>query len=168
MRYAVVFSSKTGNTRRLAEEIRNHLGEASCRYFGVPDEAALDADVVFAGFWTDRGDCEGALAAYLESLTTQRLFLFGTAGFGGDPTYFAKILANVQKHVPATVSVIGSYMCQGQMQPAVRRRYEAMEDSPQRAAMLQNFDRALGHPDRADLDGLLAAVSAALAGEDWP
>ena len=36
-----------------------------------------------------------------------------------------------------------------------------MEESPRRAAMLENFDRALSHPDEADLAALTAAVLAA-------
>lgn len=165
MRDAVVFTSKTGNTRHLAEEIRKQLGEEECGYFGAPDAAALDADVVFAGFWTDRGSCDGEMAAFLESLSNQQLFLFGTAGFGGDPAYFEKILKTVKSHVAATVPVIGAYMCQGQMPIAVRRRYEAMEDGAQKESMLANFDRAVGHPNAADLQALWASVSRALAGE---
>lgn len=168
MRYAVVFTSKTGNTRQLAEELQKQLGEANCSYFGAPDPAALAADVVFAGFWTDRGSCDGELAAFLASLTTQKLFLFGTAGFGGDPAYFETILGAVKSYLAATVPVIGAYMCQGQMQPAVRRRYEAMEDGARKEAMLSNFDHALGHPNAADLQGLWTAASQALAGEIQP
>ena len=138
MRYAVVFTSKTGNTRLLAEEIRKQL-EEECGYFGAPAAAALDADVVFAGFWTDRGSCDGEMAAFLESLSNQQLFLFGTAGFGGDPAYFEKILETVKSHVAATVLVIGAYMCQGQMPIAVRRRYEAMEDGAQKESMLGQY-----------------------------
>ena len=44
------------------------------------------------------------------------------------------------------------------MPQAVRSRYEAMEDSPRRTAMLENFDRALSHPDPQDLELLQAAV----------
>ena len=146
MHYAVVFTSKTGNTRHLAEGIRKQLGEEECGYFGAPDAAALEADVVFAGFWTDRGSCDGEMAAFLESLTTQKLFLFGTAGFGGAPAYFEKILETVKSHV-------------------VRRRYEAMEDDAKKEAMLMNFDRAVGHPDAADLQALWTSVSRTLARE---
>ena len=165
MRYAVVFTSKTGNTRLLAEDIHKQLGEEECGYFGAPDAAALAVDMVFAGFWTDRGSCDGEMAAFLESLTTQKLFLFGTAGFGGDPAYFEKILETVKSHVAATVPVIGTYMCQGQMPLAVRRRYEAMEDGARKEAMLTNFDRAVGHPDAADLQALRVAISHVLTGE---
>ena len=33
-----------------------------------------------------------------------------------------------------------------------------MEDNPRRAAMIENFDRALSHPDAQDLDALANAV----------
>ena len=50
-------------------------------------------------------------------------------------------------------------MCQGKMPQAVRDRYAAMEDSPRRTAMLENFDRAISHPDQQDLARLRAAVT---------
>ena len=48
------------------------------------------------------------------------------------------------------------------MPEGVRRRYEAMPDSPARQSMLENFDRALSHPDASDLESLRASVSQAL------
>ena len=50
-------------------------------------------------------------------------------------------------------------MCQGKMPDSVRARYQAMEDSPRRTAMLENFDQALTHPDDLDLAQLKAAVT---------
>ena len=158
MPYSIVYSSKTGNTQALAEAIRAALPPEDCRYFGPPAPEALSAPVIFAGFWTDKGTCDGDTAAFLSTLTDQKLFLFGTAGFGGAPAYFETLLTAARQKVPATVPVIGTYMCQGKMPPAVRRRYEAMEDTPQRQTMLDNFDRALSHPDQADLDRLQDAV----------
>lgn len=84
--------------------------------------------------------------------------MFGTAGFGGAPAYFEQILNRVRKNLPETTELIGSYMCQGKMPAAVRARYEAMEDNPRRAAMIENFDCALSHPDAQDLDALANAV----------
>lgn len=158
MTYAIVYSSKTGNTRRLAETIRDALPAESCLYFGAPDDAALAADRIYVGFWTDKGTCDADTAAFLSRLTGQQVFLFGTAGFGGAPEYFDKILSAAQQHLPGCVAVCGSYMCQGKMPPAVRTRYEQMEDSPRRQLMLDNFDAALSHPDENDLTRLRDAV----------
>lgn len=55
MSYAIVFSSKTGNTKLLADTLHTCLPQESCCYFGAPDPAALEADEFYVGFWTDKG-----------------------------------------------------------------------------------------------------------------
>ena len=50
MSYAIVFSSRTGNTRLLAETIRDILPQGECVYFGEPSEQALKADRIYTGF----------------------------------------------------------------------------------------------------------------------
>lgn len=158
MKYAIVYSSRTGNTKLLAQAIRSALPPEDCLYFGPPSPEALTAQRVYVGFWTDKGTCDGETQSFLASLTGQEVFLFGTAGFGGAPAYFEKILSSVQAHVPASAHILGGYMCQGKMPQAVRQRYEAMEDSPRRTAMLENFHKALSHPDQDDLNNLTALV----------
>lgn len=158
MSYSIVYSSRTGNTALLAQTIRDTLPASDCVYFGAPDAKALAADTIYAGFWTDKGTCDEQIVQFLQSLSGQKVFLFGTAGFGGAPAYFEQILNRVRENLPETTELIGSYMCQGKMPAAVRARYEAMEDNPRRAAMIENFDRALSHPDAQDLDALANAV----------
>lgn len=158
MSYAIVYSSRTGNTAMLARAVREALPQEDCRYFGAPAPQALAADTVYVGFWTDKGTCDKPTARFLQSLTDQKVFLFGTAGFGGAPAYFQQILDRVKANLAPGVQVTGTYMCQGKMPQAVRDRYAAMEESPRRTAMLENFDQALSHPDQEDLARLQAAV----------
>ena len=158
MSYAIVYSSRTGNTAMLARAVREALPQEDCRYFGAPAPQALTADTVYVGFWTDKGTCDEPTARFLQSLTDQKVFLFGTAGFGGAPAYFQQILDRVKANLAPGVQVTGTYMCQGKMPQAVRDRYAAMEESPRRTAMLENFDQALSHPDQEDLARLQAAV----------
>ena len=112
--------------------------------------------MIFAGFWTDKGDSGAKLAGFLESLHSSRVFLFGTAGFGGSEEYFSRILERVVSHLPSDNTVAGRYMCQGKMPMTVRKRYEAMlEQDPEdkrMKAMIDNFDRALAHPDEKDIE----------------
>ena len=159
MSYSIVYSSRTGNTALLAQTIRDTLPASDCVYFGAPDAKALAADTIYAGFWTDKGTCDEQIAQFLQSLNGQKVFLFGTAGFGGAPAYFEQILNRVRENLPETTELIGSYMCQGNMPAAARARYEAMEDNPRRAAMIENFDRAATPPDAVDLQKLKDAVA---------
>lgn len=120
--------------------------------------------MIFAGFWTDKGDSGAKLAEFLESLHGSRVFLFGTAGFGGSEEYFNRILEKVSTHLAADNTVAGRYMCQGKMPVSVRKRYESMlEQNPEderMKAMVENFDRALSHPDASDLKNLRDVLSA--------
>ena len=162
MTYAIVYSSRTGNTGLLAETLREVLPEAL--YFGPPSEEALRADRLYVGFWTDRGRCDKQTADFLKTVTNQEIFLFGTAGFGDNQAYFDKILRKTAGYLPKTARLTGSFLCQGKMPLSVRQRYEKMLRSPLRPphlqALVENFDRALSHPDARDLAQLKAAVHA--------
>lgn len=159
MSYAIVYSSHTGNTALLAQTIRDTLPQENCVYFGVPDPSALTAETVYVGFWTDKGTCDTSIAQFLQSLTNQKVFLFGTAGFGGAAAYFEQILNRVKENLGDSTELIGTYMCQGKMPQPVRTRYKQMEDGPRRTAMLENFDQALSHPNAEDLANLRAAIT---------
>ena len=163
MTWSMVVSSRSGNTQQVAdavvEALRAQEGEpvfaGALPAEGTPDEArALDADLVFVGFWTDKGDCAPEMATFLSKLSGRRVFLFGTAGFGGADAYFQQILGRVRTHLPEDAQYAGGVMCQGRMGEGVRKRYEALlADNPQDAraqAMIENFDRALAHPDAED------------------
>ena len=131
MTYAVIYASATGNTKMLAEEIRKRLGKKECVCFGTVEEAgtAVRADIIFAG---------------------------------GAQSYFDQILERVKGHLAADNEVVGTYMCQGKMPQSVRKRYEGMmEQNPgdeRIKGMIENFDRAVQHPDEADLNMLGEAV----------
>lgn len=168
--YAIVYDSRTGNTERLAHAVAAALPAEECVLFCSADEvdilSLLLASRVYAGFWTNRGDCSDALALILEHLNAKEVFLFGTAGFGADQTYFAGVMARVARHVNPNSRIVGSFMCQGQMPPSVRERYvRTMEEHPAQAArmrqLIENFDAAVGHPDEADLAALQEAVRSA-------
>ena len=176
MMYAIVWASKGGNTEQAGKAIAQALAAAhgQAAYIGsVPDagsaeeQALLAADTIFAGSWTDKGDCDPALAALLAKLDGKRVFLFGTAGFGGDPVYFERILGNFRQHLPESAEVIGSAMCQGKMGAGIRRRYEAMlaehPDDARAQAMIANFDAALAHPSEDDLARIVIAAREVLA-----
>lgn len=164
MRYAIVYSSKTGNTAQLARCIGGLLPAEDLLYCGAPAAEAAQADLLFVGSWTDKGTCCPEIAQFLGGLHGKQVYLFGTAGFGGAPAYFAQIGARMAENLSADNDLRGTFLCQGRMPQAVRARYEALaQTDPQKAQpMLENFDRALSHPDQADLDALARDVSALL------
>ena len=167
MNYAVVYASVTGNTKMLAEEVRRVNGGEECVYFGTAGADVPEAGLIFAGFWTDKGTCEEAMAEFLKGRQNAKVLLFGTAGFGQSQEYFDRILSNVKSHLNESNTVEGAWMCQGKMPESVRKRYEAMgEQDPERAEQLiANFDQALGHPDEKDLEEFRRFIEKIVAGD---
>lgn len=170
MNYAVIYSSRTGNTRLLAETVRESMAEGNCVYFGetsgIDDQVLREAQLFFVGFWTDKGSCDASAAEVLKKMDYKDVFLFGTAGFGGAPAYFDQILSRAEKNLPSTARIAGTYMCQGKMPVAVRERYMKMKEegnaSAQIDSMIENFDRAMSHPDQQDMEKLKETVHESL------
>ena len=83
-------------------------------------------------------------------------------GFGGSEAYFQAILDKTKAFIDDSNTVIGTFMCQGKMPHSVRERYVKMKEQPNHMpnldAMIENFDKALSHPDADDLEKLANLV----------
>ena len=205
---SMAVSSKSGNTKLVADALQRELSGAGVRFVasfdldgaaaesaqseGVEsakgaegDEAvengqsanaaastlatqASGADVVFVGFWCDKGSCSTAVQHFLQGLAGKRVFLFGTCGFGESDEYFAQILDRVRAYLPAAAQYIGGAMCQGKMGMGVKRRYEGMlEKDPENAQarmLIDNWNKAQSHPNEDDVSRIAAAAKEALEG----
>ena len=51
-RYSIIYSSRTGNTRLLAEAIRESLPADLCDHFGTDEAGAVESEKLYVGFWT--------------------------------------------------------------------------------------------------------------------
>ena len=156
--YSIVFSSLTGNTKKLADVIHETLPKNECDYFGAIEAQVPQSKLLYVGFWTDKGNADHKTFELLSKLKNKKIFLFGTAGFGGSDVYFQKILGQIRQSIDSSNVVVGEYMCQGKMPPSVRERYMKMKVQPEHPenidALIENFDRALSHPDGNDLERL--------------
>lgn len=155
MKYAVLFSSHSGNTKAIAEAIRDALKDEECICFETWQDNVVEADVIFAGSWTDKGNFDETMQEVLQNLHHKKIALFGTAGFGGSSTYFNAIMQRVKASIANDNTILGTFMCQGRMPSSVRKRYEAMlekqPDDEKVQAFLENFDQALLHPNEQDM-----------------
>ena len=65
----------------------------------------------------------------------------------------------MREDLPASCELAGSFMCQGKMPAPVRERYVAMlaaadpdsKEAKRAQVFIENFDRALDHPNGDDL-----------------
>lgn len=158
-RYSILFSSLTGNTRYLADALKEALPKGTCDYFGEICDCLPESEIIYLGFWTDKGVADSKALELLKKLKNKKIFLFGTAGFDGSDEYFGKILSKTKEAIDESNTVIGEYMCQGKMPQSVKDRYIKMKEQvncpPNIDMLIENFDRALSHPNKDDLNKLV-------------
>ncbi|MFI3230723.1 MAG: flavodoxin family protein [bacterium] len=159
MKKSIVYSTVTGNARNLGEHISKTLGDSS--YCGPLSDEAIEADLVFVGFWTTKFSCDDKVKAFLGKLKDKKVFLYGTAGYDFTEEFFNGIIEEVKKSVDPSCEVVGSFMCQGKVSDA---KQKAIKDADEEKynSMKENLDKSVSHPDASDLDALAKAIQGAL------
>ena len=72
--YSIIFSSMTGNTRKLAEKIHEILPKESCDYFGTADVQRIESQLLYIGFWTDKGNADSGTLDFLSLEEVTHIF----------------------------------------------------------------------------------------------
>ena len=67
-KYSIVYSSLTGNTKVLADAIHEALPQDECEYFGVSDTVIPSSELLYIGFWTDKGNADTKTLQLLSQL----------------------------------------------------------------------------------------------------
>ena len=93
-----MYSSNTGNTKIIAEAIKEELSNEDIVYFGKT-ENNIEADIYIVGSWTDKGNCSSEIKEFLTKLNYKKIAYFGTAGFGGQVEYYQTLFNRVKENI---------------------------------------------------------------------
>lgn len=155
MNIVIIYASRTGNTKIIAESIKEKLQNENIVYFGEATKEIPEADIYFIGSWTDKGNATDEIVEVLKKMKNKKIAYFGTAGYGGSEEYYKKLFEIVKLHIDPSNKILGYFYCQGKMPMQVRARYEKMlSQSPEDDRLkesIENFDIALSHPDDKDV-----------------
>lgn len=155
MKTLVVYSSKGGNTRKLAETAFARLtGDKEIKtVHEAPDPSGYDA--VLVGFWFQGDQPDAASQEYLQKCTrAAKLFIFATHGAADDSDQ-TRMGMNKARQLAAGADIVGTFSCQGEVPDQVMASAANKNPPP---AWLKDADRAKGHPNSDDLYNLCVAL----------
>ena len=72
--YSIVFSSLTGNTKKLADVIHETLPKNECDYFGAIEAQVPQSKLLYVGFWTDKGNADHKTFELLSKLKNKKVW----------------------------------------------------------------------------------------------
>ncbi len=156
MEYQVIYSSETGNTKKIAKEIFYVLpGMAKDICDLTEGEEPKEANIYFVGSPIHCETCDERVRKVLSTLHGKQVALFFTCGMRGGESYYARLEQEIKRHLPEDNAYLGSFVCQGKMPMEIRRKCECMRNqglSEEKAEFfLKNFDEGMLHPDETDL-----------------
>lgn len=156
MQYIVLYSSRTGNTKKIAEAISSVLPVATpCLPVGEAPADLNAYDCVFAGFWVDRGSADPEAQQLLRRLEHPRVALFATLGADPRSEHAADSLRNAAALRPGGQPPVHSFICQGKVDPQLIEQMKKMFPAGHPHAVDEKREalhkEASKHPDEADL-----------------
>jgi len=152
MKSLIVYSSKSGNTKRLAEALYKHLsGEKElCAVADAPDPEGYN--FVAVGFWVRGGQPDPASQEFLAKIEEgQDLYLFATHGAATRSPHEENAM-NSAKAIAAKSHVIATFSCQGQVSEKVLEVAAKKDPQP---SWLADAPAAVGHPDERDIKNVV-------------
>ena len=141
MKSIVIYSSLTGNTKQVAEAITSVLPEGTpCVAMKELPSDIASYELVFAGFWVDKGTANKEARDVLGTLHNPHIALFATAGVPPHTEHAKQSLINAAACLPEGVVPVDTFICQGKV------------DSKVIEMMYKMFPKGHSHGQSADRD----------------
>jgi len=150
MKTLIVYSSKSGNTKKLAKVAYDFLpGENFLRAVEEkPDSTGYDFVVV--GFWLQGGKVDPESREYLAAIAPGNLFLFATHGASAGSPHARNAMDEAKKLV-STSKILGTFNCQGEVEEKFLAKVRKKDPQP---PWVKDASGAVDHPDSIDIANL--------------
>ncbi len=126
MKILVVYSSKTGNTKMIADSIFTVMPDGS-EMFPVEKAPLPDGyDFIAVGYWIDKGSPDTKSLDYMKKIKGKKTALFATLGAYPDSDHAAGCIEKGRKVLEGN-TVLGDFICQGKIDS---KMIEWMESLP--------------------------------------
>lgn len=114
MKGIIIYSSKTGNTKHMAEVIYEEIRKVSeVDIKSINESYSLeDYDYILLGAWIDRGTLEKNAIKLYKKISNKKLGLFATLGAMPDSEHGHKVINNL-KNLLIDKDSLGQYICPG-------------------------------------------------------
>ncbi len=150
MRCSIVYSSKTGNTKKVASAISEVLGVPTYHLTDAP--LPSEYDLLYLGFWVDKGTADKQTQAYIASIKGEKIALFGTLGAYPDSDHAIECKQRVEELVSENNQCVGVFLCQGKIDSSLTKAFQGKgSPHPMTPERMARHLESQKHPDENDL-----------------
>ena len=149
-KWAVIYSSITGNTKTIAEKIVEAADEAELFDVKSAPTDLSNYEVVAIGYWLKRGGPDPLTIEFLPKVHDANIVFFQTHGTEVGSEHAVTAFARSSYLLGKGCKILGTFSCQGKVNPAlIERRLKAGGDDPHIGG-IERWKRASTHPNEED------------------
>ena len=154
MKTLIAYSTLTGNTKKVAEEVGKAF--ANSEVCDIADVKELDYDLIVVGSWIDKGTADKKSIDFIKKINNKKVAFFFTLGAKADSDH-AKKTCEVIKNLflENNNEIVGQYYCQGAIDPKLieqmRKTFPADHPHGVNPENEARWAAASTHPNEEDL-----------------
>ena len=159
MKPVVIYSSRTGNTKKVAEAVLSGLPDGTMMIAAEDIQQVAEYDLIFMGYWVDKGTADITAQEAMAKISGKMVAIFATSGAYPDSRHAKDSLANGASCFGEDCTVLGAFICQGAVDPQLIERARSRPADHHHALTperIQRWNDASSHPDDTDLDKAVA------------
>ncbi|VEU81192.1 flavodoxin family protein [Haploplasma axanthum] len=132
MKIALIYSSLTGNTEKVAKAIFDSLPGEKALFRNKKDNYNLDDfDIIIIGYWCRRTFMDPLSIDLVKKIKGKKVAAFGTAGMYPDSKYGELCRERVRNIIEEENEFIGDFLCQGKIpEERTNKRLNLPKDDP--------------------------------------
>lgn len=158
MNILITYSSKTGNTKKLATGIYKNIGEEYGLNVSIKpiDEVKCieDYDAILIGYWVDKGGPNKEAKEFMKRIKNKRVGIFATLGAYPDSNHGFNSLVKGEDLLKENNAIIGKYICQGAVDSNLIEAFKKLDSNNYHAITdekLRRYKIAKLHPNEAEI-----------------
>lgn len=164
MKTLLTYSSKTNNTKKIADALHARMGDVTYkRVEDLTEKEADDYELIVVGGWIDKGVMNATVDTFIAGLNNKKVAFFFTLGAYPTSEHAYDCIRKIKAQLEANGNeVITHFHCQGAIDPALM---EWMKKLPKGHGHAPNPDRdnrwkdAANHPNEEDIHAAQNFVS---------
>ncbi|MGL6066621.1 MAG: flavodoxin family protein [Cetobacterium sp.] len=154
MKILITYSSKTGNTEKIAKSI--HAIVPNADLLPISEIINLDYDLIFVGGWIDRATFDQTALTLAKQIFDKNVAYFFTLGAYPDSDHAKDCVKNIETLLKENNNnIIEGYFCQGAIDPKLIAWFSTLTPDHKMAPSKERVKRwedAKPHPDENDLN----------------
>ncbi|MFK4785056.1 flavodoxin family protein [Fusobacterium sp. MFO224] len=167
MKTLIAYSTKTGNTKKVAEAINEVIDNSEIK--NIDDVDNLDYDLVIVGAWIDKGTANKEAVELITKLKNKMVAFFFTLGAYPHSAHAKDCIKRIENlFIKNNNEVIGYYLCQGAVNPKLiefmKKQFPVDHPHGPNPERIKRWTDASSHPNLEDLENAKLKFKSILEG----